>query len=205
MLGLFRSMPCDMVFLEVIRNCSTHGGSILTMTDLYDRIVGDRNALEGLLSKIPGFKGYMEMSSRREADRMIRDHVAGRFKPLIDRLASLETEMLSSGGFSYMERTKSIKTKLQNIHTRIAVDSPGYSGFFASNKIGPDELEKIYAFDAAMERYADEIAVALDTLQTAVRAGGEGIPDALAGLDAKIAEAHQAYDLREQVLNGISE
>jgi hypothetical protein len=174
------------------------------MTDLYDRIVGDRNAIEGLLSRIPGFKGYMEMSSRREADRTIREHVAGRFKPLVDRFASLESEMLSSGGFMYMERTKSIKTKLQNLQNRIAVDTPGYSGFFASNKIGPDELEKIYAFDAAMERYADEVAVTLDGLQTAVRAG-EGIPDALAAIDAKVAEAHQAYDLREQVLNGLSE
>ncbi len=173
------------------------------MSDLYDKIVSQRGSLESLISKIPGFRGYMEMSGRREADRLIRDHLKVAFNGLVNRLVSIESDMVNQGGLLYMDRTKSIKTRLQNLQTRIATDTPGYSGFFAANKIGPDELEKIYAFDEAMGRYVDEIAIRLDSLTTAVAAGGAEIPTALSNLDAIILEAHQAYDLRETVLTDL--
>jgi hypothetical protein len=103
-----------------------------------------------------------------------------------------------------MERSKSTKTKLENLRRRIATDTPGYSGFFASNKIGPDELAKVYAFDAAMVEYADQIGAALDTLASAATSG-EGIGEALVALDSVALEAHQAYDLRDSVFNGIED
>jgi hypothetical protein len=58
--------------------------------DLYSRIVRDRGSLEKLGEKLPGFRGYMEMSARRQADRMMRDHVVTqlRHQTFIDRIAS---------------------------------------------------------------------------------------------------------------------
>lgn len=175
------------------------------MSSLYDKIVGQRGSLEALMSRIPGFRGYMEMSGRREADRSVRDHLKIAFNAQINRLANIETEMINQGGLLHMDRTKSLKTKLQNLQARIATDTPGYSGFFAANKIGPDELEKIYAFDEAMGRYVDSIAEALDTLNTTVMSGNsDQIPTALAGLDATLMEAHEAYDLRETLLTDLA-
>ncbi|HLA43471.1 MAG TPA: hypothetical protein VJZ27_08560 [Aggregatilineales bacterium] len=173
------------------------------MSDLYNKIVSERGTLENLASKIPGFSGYMEMSGRREADRMIRDHIAKRVQTLIDRFSSIERDIISGSGIGLMEKTKSIKTRIENFRRRLATDMPGYSGFFAANKIGPDELQRIYAFDEAMLRYTDEIAEKLDSLNTSVMAN-EGTGEALMALDAKVNEANQAYDLRDDVLNGIS-
>ena len=153
------------------------------MNDLYNKIVSDRGTLENLVSKIPGFSGYMEQSSRREADRTIRDHIAGLLQAQIDRLANIERDIISGSGIGFMEKSKSVKTKLENLRRRIATDTPGYSGFFATNKIGPDELAKVYAFDAAMVEYTDQIGAALDELGNAA-ATGEGIGEALVALDS---------------------
>jgi hypothetical protein len=171
--------------------------------DLYEKIVSERGSLENLAGKIPGLQGYMEMSARREADRMIRDYVAGKYRPLSERLASIEREMLSGGGLTYLDRTKSIKTKIDNLQRRISTDMPGYSGFFASVKIGADELAKVYAFDEAMIRYTDQISEKLDALSKAV-SSSEGIAEALSALDATVIEAGQAYDLRDDLLKGIA-
>lgn len=174
------------------------------MTDLYNKIVGNRGSLESLMSKIPGFKGYMDMAARREADRAIREHIAGRFKPLIDRLAMIEVEMMNSGGLLHMDKTKSIKTKMDNLRRRIASDTPGYSGFFASNKVDDEVLERIYAFDEAMGGYVDDLSMKLDNLANIVTAGGDGLAATLNELDLAVMEATQAYGLREDILNGIN-
>lgn len=172
------------------------------MTDLYQKIVSERNSLENLLTKIPGFKGYMEMSARREADRMIRDHVAKQYQGVITRFENIERDMARGNGLMFMDRTRSTKGKIDLLRARIATDTPGYSGFFATNKIGPDELEKVYAFDAAMVDYAEQLNQKVDSLATAV-ATGQGIQEALADVDRIALEAGQAYDLRDGVFKGL--
>jgi len=173
------------------------------MDDLYQRIVKDRRGLTWLAGKMPGFAGYMEMTSRRTADRLIRDHIAGQMKPLLSKLASIETDMVRNGGVGYMSATKSAKTKFQTLIDRISTDAPGYSGFFAATSIGPDELENVYAFDEAMVRYVETIDSALDTLSKAV-SSKEGIGEAISALDTLMQEANAAYDLRDDVLKGIN-
>ena len=49
------------------------------MTDLTSQIKDQRGGFAKILSKIPGFKGYMEKETRRDADKIVRDVVAARF------------------------------------------------------------------------------------------------------------------------------
>jgi len=86
---------------------------------------------------------------------------------------------------------------------RIATDAPGYSGFWAANSIGPDELEEIYMFDEAMLRYVDQIGELVDAFENAVN-NGEGIPEAIAALDMTMIEANNAYSLRDDIVKGIA-
>ncbi len=172
------------------------------MDDLYEKIVSQRRGFSWLVGKMPGFRGYMENTSRRTADRMMRDHVAKELQGLLDTLSSAEKSLVESGGLSYMNRTKSIRTKFQTLIDRIATDAPGYSGFFAANRITPDDLEAVYAFDEAMLRYTDEFNESIQNLQTAIRSKAD-IDSAITQLDDLTVEANRAYDLREDILRGI--
>jgi hypothetical protein len=96
--------------------------------DLYSKIVRERTSLEELGTRIPGFRGYMEMTARRQADRMIRDHVANQLRQQLNRLVNIEKTLLDPGGLSYMSKTRSVKTKFQTFIDRIASDTAGYSG-----------------------------------------------------------------------------
>jgi len=172
------------------------------MDDLYARIVRDRGRLESLAAKIPGFKGYMEMSARRQADRLIREHVVEQLKLQLNRLPSIEKTLLDQGGLSYMSKTRSAKTKLQTFIDRIATDTPGYSGFFEAVKIDAEDLEVTYAFDRALLDYEDQFKEKLDALQAAA-AKNEGVDEAIGALDALTVEANEAYSLRDSVMKGI--
>jgi len=172
------------------------------MNDLYARIVRERGKLESLVAKVPGFRGYMEMTARRQADRLIREHVAEQLKLQLNRLPTIEKQLLDQGGLAYMSKTRSAKTKFQTFIDRVATDTPGYSGFFDALKIGPDDLEVVYAFDAALLDYADKFKEKLDALQDAALAG-QGVDEAIRELDALTIEANEAYSLRDSVLKGI--
>ncbi len=170
--------------------------------NLYDKIVGNRGSMEKLLTKLPGFRGYMELNARRQADRMMREHVAEQLRQQLDRLANIEKQLVDAGGLKYMSKTRSAKTKFQTFIDRIATDAPGYSGFFEAVKVGSDDLAIIYAFDEALLEYATRFGELLTALQDAATKN-EGIDEAIAALDALTIEANEAYSLREGVLKGI--
>jgi hypothetical protein len=172
------------------------------MDDLYSRIVRDRGSVEELAAKIPGFRGYMDLNARRQADRMMREHVAEQLRQQVSRLANIEKTLVDAGGLSYMSKTRSAKTKFQTFIDRIATDTPGYSGFFEAVKVGPDDLQIIYSFDQALLDYVTKFGDALDELQQAATTN-EGVNEAIAKLDALTIEANEAYNLRENVLKGL--
>lgn len=174
----------------------------MSTNDLYGRIVQGRGKLEKLVERLPGFGGYMEMNARRQADTIIRDKVARELKRQLEGLVDAEKALLDAGGLKYMSKTRSVKTKFQTLIDRIATDSPGYSGFFDAVKVGPDDLQVVYAFDEAMLDYGTKFAEKLGALRTAA-ASGSGVEVAIAELDALSVEANLAYDMREDVLKGL--
>lgn len=172
------------------------------MSDLFDDIVKQRGSVENLIARIPGFSGYMDRSSRRTADRMLRDYIAGEITQRINRFAALEKKLLDSGGMMQMARSKSVKTKIQTFHDRVQAAAPGYSGFFAAVKIDQDELGRLYSFDEAQIRYVDRLDEELQTLEQAIQNDGD-VEAALDALDALAVEANEAFNLREDVLTNL--
>lgn len=174
------------------------------MDDLYSRIVRERGKVENLLARVPGFRGYMELNARRQADRMIREQVAEKLRQQLSRFTTIEKALLDAGGLQSMSQTRSAKTKLQTFIDRVATDTPGYSGFFDAIKIGADDLEVIYAFDKALLDYVDKLTEKVSALQQAALNQGD-VEAAIRDLDAMTIEATEAYRLREDVLKGLEQ
>lgn len=174
--------------------------------DLFARIVSQRGSWDDLLTRIPllgdEMEDYLNMSARRDADRIIRDHIAGLLKEQIARLAQIENTILDKGGLSYMSKTRSAKTKLQTLTDRIGTAAPGYA-ISGALRVGQEELAEVFAFDHAMLRYVDQIQATVDSLQSAAEAS-EGIDEAIDALEAVVQEADQAFSLRRELLSGLA-
>ena len=50
------------------------------MSDLYERVVSQQDALKKLIAKLPGFKGYFIRTDRRSADKLLRESIADKFQ-----------------------------------------------------------------------------------------------------------------------------
>lgn len=190
------------------------------MSQLYDQIVSQRGSFERLLARIPGFKGYIDKETRREADRMLRDYLVGRMAQRIRRMADLERRILDlNGGLSYMSKTSRTKAKLQLYRDKLNAVTPGFSAFMEAVKIKADELDKLYAFDEAQIRYIDSFDSGLDALDAAVKGHAAqtasapsqsdalapiSIEDALETLNASAEEAINALALRDDVVTDLA-
>jgi hypothetical protein len=173
-------------------------------SELYEKIVSERGSLENLIAKIPGFKGYHEKNARREADRLLRNHISDEVDRVVKAFIRVESKILDAGGMKHMTRTREVKAKLQSYSERIQTANPKYSGMFAEVKIGNDELDRIYAFDEAQLRYVDQMGKAVDALETAVKSEKD-FDKQLDAVYEIATDAHDAFDLRDDVILEIGE
>lgn len=174
------------------------------MNDLYEQIVNDRGKFRNWMDRVPGLRGYLDKGDRREADRMMREYVAGQLQQRISRMATLEKQILKAGGMSFMSDTRDAKAKMQTYIDKVKAAAPGYAGFFAAVKVDEAALDRLYAFDEAQVRYVALLDERLDALDQAVQAG-DGIGPAVQAIYDLAAEAIQAFALREEVLTELNQ
>jgi hypothetical protein len=175
------------------------------MSELYERIVSQRHGLERIVARIPGFRGYKDAQARRDADRMVREHIVRLLKEQLQRFAGLEKRMLTSGGLAFMSQSANAKMIMQTFIDRINTAAPGYSGFYSAKKVGTEEFEKLYAFDAALVEYADRFDEKIDALEAALAAGGAAIGAAIMDIETLARDANSAMSLRDDVVTGLAQ
>jgi hypothetical protein len=169
------------------------------MSYLFQKITDSKGLLENIVGKIPGFSGYMEKEARREADKLLRDTIAARYGEQLNRLALLQTQLLSSGGIEHVDNVQEAVTRLQRFIDMVKTAERGYSGFFDAVKVKEAELAKLYAFDNALLENAGQVTQAVDGLETAITSQ-DGIPAAAQKVVAVVAECNATFERRKEVL-----
>lgn len=165
---------------------------------LFDKVTGDMDLFKKILSKIPGFKGYMERQARRDSDKILRDTIFQRFRELEGRISALQSEFIDHGDIAYVDDLEGAAIKIRTFADRIRTAPRGYSSLFEAVKINEAELAKLYEYDAALLDMGDKVNEAIDNVQASV--GTEGLPASLRNLETLTRECVGAYERREQVV-----
>ena len=170
------------------------------MSDLFETVKGDQDIVKKLLSYVPGFKGYIERSNRRSADKLLRDQVALKYTELAGRASRLQKDLADAAQIDFLDDIDSVSLKLRTFSDRIKNASYGYSGFFDAVKINEAELTQIYTFDAAFFDLAGQISSGLDNVEAAI--GGDGLKAAIHSVNDLARQVGETYDRRYQVITG---
>ncbi len=172
------------------------------MTDqILDKITSEMDFFKKILSKIPGFKGYVDRQNRREADKLLRVKVADRFMEQEQRITQLQRDFLSQGEIAYIDDLEAAAIKLRTFADRIRRASRGYAGLFDAVKINENELAQLYEFDAALLDLADEVGRAIDNVEASI--GSDGLPAAFRNLTTVAQKAITTFNQRGEVILGI--
>lgn len=165
---------------------------------IYQKISEQMDPFKKILSKIPGFKGYMERQNRRDTDKLLREVIADRFDQLWQRVSALQQELIKQGGIAYVDDLESAAIKLRTFTDRIRRATRGYSSLFAAVKINEEELEKLYAYDATLLDMVDDVNRAIDNVEASI--GSDGLQAAIRNLTMVSQQTIDAYNRREEVI-----
>jgi hypothetical protein len=167
--------------------------------DYLETVESSLGGLESVARKIPGYGGYKEKELRREADKLLRTELAGRFDDQRKRVSELQHELISQAKIEFLDDLERAVMKLQLLIDRIKTASYGYAGLFDAVKVKEEQLDALYAFDNQMLGFADEVSADVDHVTSAITAG-EGIGDAIRALVDTVGEANQAFGHREEAI-----
>ncbi len=170
------------------------------MSDILGRIRDEQDVFGKLLGKLPGFNGYFDREQRRMADKLLRETLAARYEEQWRRISSLQRELISQGGLSYVDDLEGAAIKLRQFIDRVRTASYGYAGFFDAVKIRSEALEMLYQYDLWMLSLVDEISRAIDNVEASL--GTDGLPAAIRHLTTLGQESVEAFQKRSEAIMG---
>jgi len=173
------------------------------MGDLLNRVTEEQDFFKKILSKVPGFSGYIERSNRRSADKLLRDTIADRFELIWQRISDLQRQMISNSEIEKVDDLESAALKLRQFIDRVRNASYGYAGFFDAIKIKEDELANIYAYDLQLFDLNEEVGRAVDNIESSF--GTDGLPAAIRHLVSLAQKCVEAFDKRKEEILKSSE
>jgi hypothetical protein len=169
------------------------------MDDIYEKVEGERNALEKLIDFIPGWSGYQTRQERRQADKMLRESLVTKLQEQRRRLDEAQKRLLAQGRLDLLDDLESAVTQLKTFTDRLRFASYGYAGLFDAVKIRESELQQLYAFDAALVEYATRLDTANDHLRKAI-SEDEGLGETIDVIQGIVREANDTFDRREHLI-----
>ena len=168
------------------------------MADYYDQVSQDQDPIKKILSKVPGFGGYIERETRRNADKLLREATASRFEAILKRITELQKDLAGAGNLSYLDELENAAMKVQTFMDKISTAAYGQSSFFDAIKIDEEELAQLYAYDLALLASADEVERAVDNVNTSL--SEEGLPAAVSHLLSTSRDLVSAYEKRSDAI-----
>lgn len=166
----------------------------------YEAAKEQRNFLERLIDKIPGFRGFQDRELRRDVDKLQREHISGEIGRLKTVLRDRARAYTDAGQIAQLGPFDRLDRQLDGLSQSVRFADYGATGLFDAVKIGEAELQRLYEFDLSL---LEDVA-ALRTEAAAVPAPGQG--DAAAALDQvqqRVRAVEEKWRGREQVISNV--
>ena len=172
------------------------------MNDIFDKVAEDQDPIKKLISKIPGFQGYIERGDRRMSDKLLRETIANEYEAHYQRISGLQRDLISQGGLAYIDDLENAAIKLRQFIDRVRTASYGYAGLFDAIKIKEEELATIYQYDAALLEKSATVSAAIDNVESSI--GTDGLPASIRHLISVSQECIEIFDKRSNALKGLA-
>jgi len=166
------------------------------MTDLRDRIRGAEDPMQRWLDWVPGFKGYRDRETRREADRLVRQYLAGLLAECQAKARTVMGAPAREAKLGPMNALDSVGKRLEKLTDLIRYADSGYSGWFDAAKVKEAELDKLYDYDISLKQFIGDVDAAVAALAEMPE---DKLPEAIAGVQGSLDELEHMIRSREQV------
>jgi len=170
------------------------------MDDLRERVrAGQTGTLAGILNAMPGYGGYRDKQLRRDADRLLREHIAGELAQQGRQFPELQRQLIEAGQLHQVDDLERVDRRLQTLGDQVRTAARGYAGFFDAVKVREAELDRLYEFDQALLAEISHLSEGLSALQTAI-GSQTGIAEAIRDLGEAVDRLADYWRRRREAL-----
>ncbi|MEM1631945.1 MAG: hypothetical protein QXX83_07415 [Thermofilum sp.] len=170
------------------------------MSRVLEKIKGKQSLSEKIASYIPGYRGYKEKELRREADRLIREHLMRKLEPAYRDFKGSMIAVAAAGDAGLMNLYSQVQAVFDRVLAKLRTASYGYSGFFDAVKIREAELDRMLEYDWGLVQSVEEVA---SMARSVAAAEPSKLPAALTSLRSKLLELEETLIKREEVIKGV--
>jgi len=166
---------------------------------VYREVKRRAELLEKLELAIPGYRGYKERELRREADRLIREHLLRLLEPAY---RDFKSSMLNAAGDTALMQTyNQVQALFDRVIAKLRTASYGYSGLFDAVKIREAELDKLLEYDWSLVSSVEKLA---KLAREAAASEPAKLGEALSSLRGELLAFEDLLRKREEVLRGVA-
>jgi len=165
---------------------------------------GEKSWLQRLAEKIPGIAGYQAKETRREVDKLYREHLADRLRRVKDPIAAVVRDLTDGGRLFEVTPLERISKKVDTLENRVRFATYGYTGFFDTVQIKEQQLDAIYQFDLRLVEKVEGVEAAATALGPGSATPTE-LKSAAAALETAVDELGSTFDTRQQSIGGFGE
>jgi hypothetical protein len=170
------------------------------MSNGYEEARAQRNFLERLGEKIPGYRGFQDRELRRDVDRLQREHLAAELGRLKAALRDRARGYTDAGKIAALNGFDRLDRQLDGLSQAIRFSDYGATGLFDPVKIGEAELQRLYEFDLSL---LDDLAGLEGEIAALPAPGGEDPAPLLERLLQAVRSLDSQWRQREQVIGGV--
>lgn len=171
--------------------------------DYRDEVAARRRGIvEWLMKYIPGYRGYKEKETRREADKLLREHLASRLRGGKTKLQDLRDKFARASRLEVLDDIDRVDLIFENVVDRLGFASYGYAGFFDAARVDEDALDRLYEYDEGLATAVDGVLARVDAVAAA--AEGPDFAKALEELANELRSFEKRLDERQNVILGVS-
>jgi hypothetical protein len=156
-----------------------------------------------MMKYIPGYRGYAEKETRREADKLLREHLAGRLKQGRERIKDVRDKLVEGAKLDSLDDVDRVDLLYESVTDRLGFASYGYAGFFDAVRVDEAALDKLYEFDEALAKAIDVILEKTEAVTTAANEGADVIGP-LDELKAELRAFEGRLDQRQETILGVT-
>jgi hypothetical protein len=155
--------------------------------------------IEGLLAKVPGYRGYRAKEDRRDADRRVREHLTTAYGAQADRVERIARELSRQRRLADVGPVDELARSIRHLIDRIRTATYGYGGLFSDRDVDEAALDQLRRFDEGLLGGVDELSAGVTAVETAFNDGTDLAAASRAGMTT-VQTLLARLDLRGEVI-----